>query len=205
MLISSSCLTPERVKGLWNSVFQLIIIANIWSPLLISSPCSKSPHAHIAERRRKHESEARVLIWRRTRFVRGRLITKILHLSERVTHLHIAVPTKTRFYASRIHVLKSDEWWVHYTCKYCIWKSVATRLQNGRLLISIWIRSIASQVVDFLFGSDVRISHYRLKLKRSFLWAEHGDVAFKHIKVAFQKVLLRQRLYELSIRGGERF
>ena len=30
-----------------------------------------------------------------------------LHLSERVTHLHIAVPTKTRFYASRIHVLKS--------------------------------------------------------------------------------------------------
>ena len=24
-----------------------------------------------------------------------------------MTHLHIAVPTKTRFYASRIHVLKS--------------------------------------------------------------------------------------------------
>ena len=63
-------------------------------------------HAYITERPRKHESEARVLIWRRTRFVRGRLITKILHLSERVTHLHIAVPTKTRFYASRIHVLK---------------------------------------------------------------------------------------------------
>ena len=54
----------------------------------------------------KHESEARVLIWRRTRFVWGRLITKILHLSERVTHLHIAVPTKTRFYPSGIHVLK---------------------------------------------------------------------------------------------------
>ena len=69
--------------------------------------CSKSPHAHITERPRKHESEARVLIWRPTRFVRGRLITKILHLSERVTHLHIAVPTKTRFYASRIHVLKT--------------------------------------------------------------------------------------------------
>ena len=68
---------------------------------------SKSPHAHITERPRKHESEARVLIWRRTRFVRGRLITKILHLSERVTHLHIAVPTKTRFYPSGIHVLKS--------------------------------------------------------------------------------------------------
>ena len=73
----------------------------------VSSPCSKSPHAHITERPRKHESEARVLIWRPTRFVRGRLITKILHLSERVTHLHIAVPTKTRFYASRIHVLKN--------------------------------------------------------------------------------------------------
>ena len=29
MLISSSCLTPGRVKGLWNSVFQLVIIANI--------------------------------------------------------------------------------------------------------------------------------------------------------------------------------
>ena len=72
------------------------------------APCSKSPHAHITERPRKHESEARVLIWRRTRFVRGRLITKILHLSERVTHLHIAVPTKTRFYASRIHVLKNE-------------------------------------------------------------------------------------------------
>ena len=62
-------------------------------------------HAHITERPRKHES---VLLWRRTRFVRGRLITKILHLSERVTHLHIAVPTKTRFYPSRIHVLKID-------------------------------------------------------------------------------------------------
>ena len=72
-----------------------------------TSPCSKSPHAHITERPRKHESEARVLIWRRTRFVRGRLITKILHLSERVTHLHIAVPTKTRFYPSGIHVLKT--------------------------------------------------------------------------------------------------
>ena len=110
MLISSSCLTtrPGRVKGLWNSVFQLVIIANIWSPLRLdfSSPCLKSPHAHITERPRKNESEARVLIWRRTRFFRGRLITKILHLSERVTHLHIAVPTKTRFYASRIHVLK---------------------------------------------------------------------------------------------------
>ena len=55
----------------------------------------------------KHNfSVDRVLIWRRTRFVRGRLITKILHLSERVTHLHIAVPTKTRFYPSGIHVLK---------------------------------------------------------------------------------------------------
>ena len=111
MLISSSCLTPGRVQGLWNSVFQLVIIANIWSPLRydISSPCSKSPHAHITGRPRKHESETRVLIWRRTRFVRGRLITKILHLSERVIHLHIAVPTKTRFYASRIHVLKSSK------------------------------------------------------------------------------------------------
>jgi len=65
--------------------------------------------SHITERPRKQESEARVLIWRRTRFVRGRLITKILHLSERVTHLHIAVPTKTRFYASRIHVLKNQQ------------------------------------------------------------------------------------------------
>ena len=69
-----------------------------------NSDQSEPPHpmlpnadAHITERPRKHESEARVLIWRRTRFVRGRLITKILHLSERVSHLHIAVPTKTRF------------------------------------------------------------------------------------------------------------
>ena len=81
----------------------------------MSSPCSKSPHAHITERPRKNESEARVLIWRRTRFVRGRLITKILHLSERVTHLHIAVPTKTRSYASRIHVLKSNN---KLNCKF---------------------------------------------------------------------------------------
>ena len=80
-----------------------------FSSKLTTSPCSKSPHAHITERPRKHESEARVLIWRPTRFVRGRLITKILHLSERVTHLHIAVPTKTRFYASRIHVLKTEQ------------------------------------------------------------------------------------------------
>ena len=71
-----------------------------------SNSRSKSPH--ITERPRKHESEARVLIWRRTWFVRGRLITKIL-LIERVTHLHIAVPTKTRFYASRIHVLKNEK------------------------------------------------------------------------------------------------
>ena len=30
-----------------------------------------------------------------------------------MTHLHIAVPTKTRFYASRIHVLKMSTWSLH--------------------------------------------------------------------------------------------
>ena len=41
---------------------------------------------------------------------------------------------------------KSDEWWVHYTCKYCIWKPVAARLQNALALISVWIRSIVIKV-----------------------------------------------------------
>ena len=36
------------------------------------------------------------------------MVSKI-KVSERVTHLHIAVPTKTRFYASRIHVLKNEK------------------------------------------------------------------------------------------------
>ena len=41
---------------------------------------------------------------------------------------------------------ESDEWWVHYICKYCIWQSVAPRLQNIRPLITIWIRCIVIKV-----------------------------------------------------------
>ena len=86
-------------------------------------------------RPRKHESEARVLIWRRTRFVRGRLITKILHLSERVTHLHIAVPTKTRFYASRIHVLKMVFHIVRVLFNSRKWKNSFVEKENLSLIV----------------------------------------------------------------------
>ena len=101
MLISSSCLTPGRVKGLWNSVkhlkstsvrhlialFEITTRSHHWATAQTREWGSRSNMASDSVRSGPTNYEDSTPEWASDTFA-------------------IAVPTKTRFYASRIHVLK---------------------------------------------------------------------------------------------------